>query len=62
MGIESIWSTPEAEAWARGFSYTGYLGIQSYITPDSAPVSEVMYKELCDVFEKELERDSFKGE
>jgi hypothetical protein len=55
--IKSIWSTPEAEAWARNFRYEDYLRIHETMCLSANPVSEQMYRELCFVFEQEMCRD-----
>ena len=35
--MESIWSTVEADAWARSFTYEEYLDYKAKVNPIPAP-------------------------
>ena len=55
--INSIWSSPEAEAWARGFRYHDYLHIHQQMGVEAKTFSEEGYRAICAVFEDEMVRD-----
>lgn len=55
--MDSIWKTPECEAWCRDFDYEDYLRYFSSNGPcdGHVPFSEEGYKTLCGVFEDNME-------
>jgi hypothetical protein len=61
MIIKSIWSTPECDAWSRGFDYSNYLLLHSRYkskeTVTSNPVSPTTYAMLGLAFYNQMEED-----
>lgn len=53
--ITSFWSTPEVDAWSRGFDYAEYLRLCNLAAPAANPLSELGYQRLCDLLNSEYE-------
>jgi len=53
--IKSIWSTPEAEAWSRGFGYEDYLRLCSL--DGTSPLSKSAFDQVGYVFETDMKNN-----
>lgn len=53
--MTSIFSTPEAEAWCRGFGHEDYLILCERIAHKA--VAQRTYEILCEAFEAQYEED-----
>lgn len=57
MKNPNIWQTIEFSCIARDFKHEQYLDILKELEYNHHPVSQESYKELCSVFDRELELD-----
>lgn len=53
--MNSLFSTPEAEAWCRWFGYEDYLSLCERIAHKA--VAQRTYETLCEAFEAQYEED-----
>jgi len=58
--MNTMWNTPEANAWARNFDYSDYVSLYKKEFPTGTPFKEKTYLEFCTVFENLMLR-SFKN-
>ena len=57
----SLWSTIEADSWARGFDYENYCSFHSKYSY-GRPLTETSYKLFCQALDKDMEECSEKLE
>ncbi len=55
--MNSLWSTPECDAWSKGFCYNEYLTMYEKIDSAVLPVSVTTYLKLCEAFNCQMEGD-----
>lgn len=52
----SIWSTPEGDAWARDFDYSNYVNV-TCVAHNKNPVSQAAYEMFKQAFTQAMDDD-----
>lgn len=54
----TVFSSIEADAWSRCFTYEDYVECYNRVFPGSSPVAVDVYELLCQAFELQMEHDN----